>query len=604
MTTTRATSPFDPDFRRAFEEPLISADSLIDLAGRPCLDLDGDWRFNIDPYDWNRRRAALNPRYFEVLNAPEDEALRSPRADFPAGAWQSVTVPGCWDAQRPELSYYEGCALYVREFDAPPSGPRHFLHIGAANYESTLWLNGAFLGRHEGGFTPFCVEVTDHLQPRNVLAVVVDNRREKEQVPGLSYDWFNHGGIFRSVRLAGLPSSHIKRTFLRLLPQSGFRRLRLDIETSAPTGEQVTLTIAGLRVEERAVVDERGLASVEFTAEPELWSPEKPRLYEVEVALESADRIEDSVGFREVRVEGTRIILNGQPLFLRGISAHEEFPGRARGAREEDTRGMLEEARELGCNFLRLAHYPHHENAAHLADKMGILLWEEVPVYWHLAFDRPATLANASNQLRELIFRDRNRASVIIWSVGNETPPSDERLTFLSDLATHARALDPTRLVSAALLPFPEDPLIPHLDIVAINEYYGWYAGQVDQVEEMLGRLARVGKPVIISEFGADCVAGLHGRTDEIRTEEFQADFHRRQFESLLRFPCIVGTSPWILYDFQTPLRQNRYQRGYNRKGLVGDDHRTRKMAFDTVREVYRRVASLPTSSGEGAASK
>ena len=594
--TTRSISPFDPDYRKAFEEPLITADSLIDVSGRPHVDLDGDWRFHIDPYDWNRRRAALSQRYFEALSAPEDESLRSPRVDFPAGAWQSAAVPGCWDAQFPELSHYEGCALYVREFEAPRSGQRHFLYVGAANYEATLWLNGVFLGRHEGGFTPFCVDVTDHLQPRNVLAVVVDNRREREQAPGLAYDWFNHGGIFRSVRLVGLPASHMKRFFLRLTPRSGFRRLRLDVETSAAAGEQVTLRIAALRVEERASVDERGFASVEFAAEPELWSPENPRLYEVELALESGDRLEESVGFRDVRVEGTRIVLNGRPLFLRGISAHEEFPGRARAAREEDTRGMIEEARELGCNFLRLAHYPHHENAARLADKMGMLLWEEIPVYWHLAFDKAATLGNARNQLRELIMRDRNRASVVIWSIANETPPSEERLAFLADLAAHARTLDDTRLVSAALLPFPEDPLIPHLDVVGINEYFGWYSGQIEQVEEVLGRLAAAGKPVIISEFGADCLAGLHGGADEIRTEEFQAEFHRRQFESLLRFPFVSGTSPWILYDFQTPLRQNKYQRGYNRKGLVAEDHRTRKMAFETVREVYRRIAASVSS--------
>ena len=597
--TARTISLFDPDFQKAFEEPLITADSLLDLSSRRCVELDGDWRFHIDPYDWNRRRAAAFPRYFEVLNAPEDDVLRSPLADFPAGAWQSISVPGCWDAQSPELCQYEGCALFVRDFETPASGARQFLYVGAANYEATLWLNGAFLGLHEGGFTPFCVEVTECLRPRNVLAVVVDNRREKEQVPGLAYDWSNHGGIFRSVRLVGLPQSHIKRWFLRLLPGSDFRRLRLDVETSAPEGEQVTLRIAELGVEERASVDGQGVAAVELVAEPELWSPGEPRLYEVEVAMESGDRVEDRIGFREVRVEGTQIVLNGRPVFLRGICAHEEFPGRARAARVEDTRGMIEEAQELGCNFLRLAHYPHHENAARLAEEMGMLLWEEIPVYWHLAFDQPPTLANARNQLRELILRDRNRASVILWSIANETPPSDERLAFLSDLAAHARALDPTRLITAALLPFTEDPLIPLLDVVGVNEYYGWYSGQVEQVEEALGRLSGAGKPVVISEFGADCAAGLHGRADEIRTEEFQADFHRRQFESLLRFPFVAGTSPWVLYDFQTPLRQNKFQRGFNRKGLVADDHKTRKMAFETVREAYKGLAARTGASGD-----
>lgn len=248
---------------------------------------------------------------------------------------------------------------------------------------------------------------------------------------------------------------------------------------------------------------------------------------------------------------------------------------------------MLETARELGCNFLRLAHYPHHENAARLADELGLLLWEEVPVYWDIDFGDPAALASASRQLGELILRDRNRASVILWGVANETPNTPERLAFVSNLAAHVRQLDPSRLVTAALLPEAEDPLIAHLDLVGLNEYFGWYYGQPEGVEPLLERLTSHGKPIIISEFGADCLAGMRGGTDEPRTEEAQADFYRRQFAAISRFSSVVGTTPWVLYDFQSPLRQNKYQRGYNRKGLIADDHRTRKLAFEAVREVY-----------------
>jgi beta-glucuronidase len=589
--TARTLSPFDPNYREPFRETLLTADSLTEVGSRPQISLDGLWRFHIDPYDVHRRRAASDPHYFELLAKPEDEALLDPRTDFPAGAWETIKVPGCWNEQRPELMHYEGCALYLKEFDGPASGPRYSLYVGAANYEATLWLNGVFIGRHEGGFTPFSVDVTSHLRPRNVLAIVVDNRREADRLPALWCDWFNYGGISRSVRLVEVPHAHIRRTFLRLLPGTGFRRLRLDVETTATEAEQVTLTVPALRLTERAPVDGQGMASLELTAEPRLWSPEEPNLYEVEVALESGDRLEDSVGFREVRVEGDRLLLNGRPIFLRGICAHEEFPGRGRAAREEDTREMLEAARDLGCNFLRLAHYPHHENAARLADRMGLLLWEEVPVYWHVDFANPAVLASARNQLRELILRDRNRASVMIWSIANETLKTSERLSFLEELAASARRLDSTRLISAALLPLPDDPLLPHLDVVAVNEYFGWYYGQVEQVQDLLKNLASCGKPMLVSEFGADCVAGLHGAAHEIRTEEFQADFYRRQFASILGFPSIIGTSPWVLYDFRSPLRQNKHQRGYNRKGLIGEDHHSRKMAFETLRQIYQGLA-------------
>jgi beta-glucuronidase len=594
----RSLSPDDPNYRGAFREPLLTADSLLDTSSRTRIDLDGPWRFHIDPYDSNRRHVAFAPGYFQMLNMTEEDALRGRFADFPAGAWETIAVPGCWNEERPELAHYEGSALYAREFDGPPPGRRSFLHVGAANYEATLWLNGTFLGRHEGGFTPFCVEVTPHLRPRNVLLIVVDNRREKDRLPGLYCDWFNYGGIFRSASLVEVPQSHIRRTFLRLLPGTGFRRLRLDVETSAPEGEGLTLTVPALGVSERTVVDAQGGAALELTAEPRLWSPEDPHLYEIEVALESGDRLEDTVGLREVRAEGDRLLLNGRPVFLRGIAAHEEFPGRGHAAREEDTLEMLEAARELGCNFLRLAHYPHHENAARLADRMGLLIWEEIPVYWHVDFGDAAVLANARNQLRELVLRDRNRASVIMWGVANETPSTGERLEFLADLAAYTRELDHSRLVSAALLPQQNDPLIPRLDVVAVNEYFGWYYSQAEQVEELLAGLASSGKPILISEFGADCVAGLRGGADDARTEEFQSDFYRRQFASILRFPSVVGTAPWVLYDFRSPLRQNKYQRGYNRKGLIADDHRSRKLAFQTVREVYQSLAARLRPTG------
>ncbi len=181
--------------------------------------------------------------------------------------------------------------------------------------------------------------------------------------------------------------------------------------------------------------------------------------------------------------------------------------------------------------------------------------------------------------------------------MANETPNTPERLAFVSNLAAHVRQLDPSRLVTAALLPEAEDPLIPHLDVVGLNEYFGWYYGEPEGVEPLLQRLRSYHKPIIISEFGADCVAGMRGASNERRTEESQADFYRRQFAMVSRFPSVAGTSPWVLYDFRSPLRQNKYQRGYNRKGLIADDHRTHKLAFNAVREIY---AGLRRTSQRG----
>ena len=197
--------------------------------------------------------------------------------------------------------------------------------------------------------------------------------------------------------------------------------------------------------------DANGRTQFSFPANLTLWSPENPKLYTVEIATDT-DHLTDQIGFRSIQVRGTDILLNGKPLFLRGISIHEEsplYPRRAWG--EDDARILLTWAKELGCNFVRLAHYPHNEAMLRMADKMGVLVWEEVPVYWTIQWENPSTLQVAQNQLAELIARDHNRAALIIYSVANETPISEPRNKFLSQLIQQAHTSDPTRLVSAAL---------------------------------------------------------------------------------------------------------------------------------------------------------
>jgi beta-glucuronidase len=192
-------------------------------------------------------------------------------------------------------------------------------------------------------------------------------------------------------------------------------------------------------------------AEFSFSAGVTLWTPENQKLYTVEIATE-ADQVTDRIGFRSIEVRGTDILLNGKSMFLRGISMHEEAPTRAgRAWSEDDARTLLGWAKALGCNFVRLAHYPHNEATLRVADQMGLLVWAEVPVYWTIQWENPETLRNAKNQLSEMIARDQNRAALIIYSVGNETPISDARNRFLLQLIQHAHSTDPTRLVSAAL---------------------------------------------------------------------------------------------------------------------------------------------------------
>jgi beta-glucuronidase len=362
----------------------------------------------------------------------------------------------------------------------------------------------------------------------------------------------------------------------------------------------VALEIPAAGIKGFALTDSNGSVSFDLPARNlQLWSPEQPHLYDVHIRIPDGDAINDRIGFRSVAVRGTDILVNGKPTFLRGISLHEENPlrgGRAYSA--DDARLLLGWAKELGCNFVRLAHYPHNEYMARVADEIGLMLWEEVPVYWTIQWQNPETLANATNQLGELISRDRNRASVIVWSVANETPVSEPRTKFLKSLVDSARALDDSRLVSAAMEVhvdpadnnhrIVDDPFGAYTDLLSFNQYIGWYDGLPDKLANIRWSFG-YDKPVIISEFGADALQGKHGDRLTRFSEEYQEDLYRQTLTMLGKIPQWRGTTPWILADFRSPRRPlPNIQDGWNRKGLIGENG-VKKKAFFVLQDFYRK---------------
>ncbi len=327
-----------------------------------------------------------------------------------------------------------------------------------------------------------------------------------------------------------------------------------------------------------------------------LWSPENPKLYRVIISGEG-DSVTDEIGFRTVETRGTQILLNGKPIFLRGISIHEEAPFRSgRAYSEEDARILLAWAKELGCNFVRLAHYPHNEDMVRLADKMGLMVWEEVPVYWNIAWQNPATLEDAKTQLQEIVARDRNRASILFWSLSNETPLEPGRLEFLKALAAEARRLDSTRLITSAMNHTEpagpdtrslSDPLGEVLDVLGLNEYLGWYEGKPEDADRMHWQNPYQ-KPLIVSEFGAGAVYGFHADAATRFSEEYQGNLFQHQLAMLQNIPSLAGMSPWLLMDFRSPRRPLiGIQDYYNRKGLISDRGQ-RKQAFFVLQTFYR----------------
>lgn len=585
-----------------------TATPLINAGDREALSLNGRWHVIVDPYDNGYVNYRLVP--FDSVDKPTggyflDRRPASPSElieyDFDRSA--SLNVPGDWNSQDDKLLYYESTVWYRRLFDFTPraADARQFIHFGGANYEADVYLNGAKLGRHTGGFTPFEFEVTGRLRTTgNSLVVRVNNARHPEAVPTVNTDWWNYGGLTRDVMLLETPATCIRDYALRLQPGPD-RRVRGYAQLDGPA-QPVKIEIPELKVAVEAAPDASGRAAFEFgLKDAGLWSPENPRLYTV-VLTAGADRVSEKIGFRTIEARGADILLNGKSIFLRGISLHEENPLRGgRATTPADARQLLGWARELGCNYVRLAHYPHNEHMARTADEMGILLWAEVPVYWTIHWENAATYANAENQLTELITRDRNRASIIIWSVANETPVSPARTEFLRKLVAHARSLDPTRLISAAMevhadpadvnTKIVEDPLAAFTDVVSFNQYIGWYVGLPDDCAKVRW-VVPYDKPVLISEFGADALQGLHGDRLARFTEEFQSDLYRQTLPMLEKIPQLRGMTPWILCDFRSPRRAlPNIQDGWNRKGLIGQNG-TRKQAFAVLREYYARKAA------------
>ena len=317
---------------------------------------------------------------------------------------------------------------------------------------------------------------------------------------------------------------------------------------------------------------------------------------EVSLAGNGADVVVDSIGFRTIQTRGKQLLLNGEPIFLKGISIHEEKPfGGGRACSTEDAHTLLTWAKELGCNFVRLAHYPHNEYAVREAERMGFLVWSEIPCYWTIDWTNKQTFRNAQRQLTDMISRDQNRAAVIIWSIANETPHGADRDRFLSRLAQHARSLDSTRLISMAMEVTQasnyknrlKDNMNKYVDVVSFNQYIGWYR-DVNDAPKMEWEIP-YNKPVIISEFGGGARYGLHGDKNQRWTEEFQENLYIQNTAMLDKIDGLAGTTPWILKDFRSPRRVlNGIQDYYNRKGLFSDNGEKKK-AFYVLKSWYEK---------------
>ncbi len=575
---------------------------LVGVDRRTVTSLDGEWHYLVDQSPARALYTAsgeINDKSYALNEHPNIVGKHNQEYDFATAP--TIRVPGDWNTQVPQLFNYEGVLWYQRDFEATPKpDTRTFLHVGAANYRSHAWVNGKRVCDHEGGYTPFDCEVTGVLHAgTNFVVIAVDATRMQDGIPSVGIDWFNYGGLTRDVSLVTVPRAFIDDYDVHLAHGARFDPENREITgyvhvVDAPAGTAVSIEIPEAGAKTTAVTNAEGMASFSVKAgQLTLWSPGTPKLYKVHLSA-GEDGLTDDIGFRDVRVEGTRILLNGKAVFLEGANMHAEAPVRGgRANSDQDVSTIFGYLKELHANFVRLAHYPHDERMEREADRDGIMVWSEIPNWQNISFSKPEVYAKDVAMLKEMIRRDRNKASVILWSVSNETPNNPARTKFLTDLANEARKLDGTRLITSAIIGpkangmemVNDDPLCDALDVVGQNEYVGWYEMTPEDADKIHWTLPQ--KPVLMSEFGAEAKAGNHGATNQRWTEEQQVFVFEHQFAMLRKIPQLRGVTPWILMDFRSPTRNiPKLQDGYNRKGLVAEDGQ-KKQAFGLFQKAY-----------------
>ncbi|MBC8052662.1 MAG: beta galactosidase jelly roll domain-containing protein [Sphingobacteriaceae bacterium] len=571
---------------------------LGNIPGRKFTSLNGKWNAIIDPYDfgigswaaiWKDQKPKGKTDFYEY--------------SFEGGV--VFDVPGDFNSQLPELTFFEGTVWYKKTFDYKKnSDKRAYIHFDGVNYAADIFLNSEKIGSHEGGFTPFQFELTDKVKEgNNSIIIRVNNQRIKDGIPALGFDWFNYGGITRDVSLVETPESYIEDYFIQLAKGSE-KQIEgwVKLNGSKP-GQNVRIQIPEAKIDLKAKTNAEGYVKVNIPAKLTLWSPEYPKLYNVLISSET-DKIEEEIGFRNIAVKGTDIFLNGKSIFLKGVSFHEEIPqDKRRAYSESDAKTLLTWAKELGCNFIRLAHYPQNDHIVRMAEKMGLMMWEEIPVYQGIAFGDAKMQSKMDAMLSEMVNRDKNRCGIIIWSMSNETSPGKARNTSIINMAKFTKSIDPTRLIASAFNKIDyngntitiSDTLSRHLDVISVNQYLGWYNKWPSKPEEVVWK-SEFNKPLIMSEFGAEALYGNHGASDIASswTEEYQEQLYKDQLTMLKNIPFLRGSCPWILVDFRSPRRlhptlQDGQNGMWNRKGLLSDKG-YKKKAWFVMHNYYKNI--------------
>lgn len=591
------------------------------------MDLNGVWKFYPAFEEIAANHAFLQGGVAEQKEYVDDGADRHygwMEPNFDDSAWWDILVPASWNAYFEDLWSYEGHAWYRRNVYIPAEwNGKHIEFVSdGSNYRTVLYVNGAKAGVHEGGYTQFAIPVTDYLQfgEDNVIAIAVDNESRLERVPMERHDWWNHGGIYRPVRLLVTNPLRFVDVVVTTDALSNpatvavSAEVVIDAGSGAPHYAIARVTDAGGR-EVTAVRSRLGqAANVELVIPvvgAHLWTPESPYLYTLTLELrdqqtnECLDTWRSQIGIRTITVDANRFLINGKPYLIKGVNRYENYSGTGMTTTGQALEQDLALIKGLGANAVR-CHYPYADDTYDALDRVGLLAVCEVPLYqWGRIGHSEKNLDAAKAQLTEMIRTLRNHPSVVMWSVSNENRihPREKGKEYarisemvaagnleLVDLAHH---LDATRPVIEPSNEWPRDVVLAKTDLNSVNVYMGISAPHVLNLGELPGgiqkkfvalRETHSGKPLLVTEFGSWALYGL--KTDYFPGEVYQAELLRIEWETFAKEPDFAGGFVWCFADSDV---HRHYSRIYEMRCAYGlfDLHRRPKEAAAIMRSLW-----------------
>lgn len=507
--------------------------------------------------------------------------------------WETVDLPHTWnavDGQDGGNDYWRGAAMYCREFSKPAHNGVFILEFLGAAMTADVYLNGAHLAHHEGGYSTFRVDISDALQEENLVCVAVDNSANDRVYPQKA-DFTFYGGLYRDVNLILVPESHFElckdgTPGIKVTPVVNGKDAVVTVETWQNAGE-VTICVAG---QEKKVPSENGHAVAEFVIhDVHLWDGvDNPYLYTAEAKLVSGDAVNTKFGCRTIGFDPDKgFLLNGRVYPLRGVSLHQDRKGLGNALTIKEHREDMKIIREIGANTVRLAHYQHAQEFYDLCDEYGLIAWAEIP---YITQHMPNGRQNTIDQMRELVTQCYNHPSIVCWGLSNEITASGtvtedllENHRILNDLCHEMDKTRPTTMAHVFMLE-QESELIPIADIGSYNLYFGWYLGELKQNDSFFDEYHKKfpNRVMGFSEYGADAnpqYQSAHPEKGDY-SESYQCVYHEHILKCIEERPYLWATHVWNLFDFAADGRDEGGKHGENQKGLVTFDRKLRKDAF------------------------